>query len=252
MQVVKRVINNNIGAAVAVTDITGLPDTGVTYAELSGLVDAGFEEFTYTQSNDDGEFEQSGLTSLGFGDALESCLSDYFFNTGEMKRPPLVHGCGVADEISALDFREAALLGRLKNGEGVYLNTHEPFCFVTVGVQGAGKSHTLACVLESCLLPFPEASVIRLDVPMTALVLHYDQSINSVCEATGLLSPTRMLQKILGPAAMQRCVPKVHLFFSPQNNSLPIIRVCTCHHVSHVSAWLCPQSTSFSTKKESF
>jgi hypothetical protein len=196
-----------------VTDTTGLPDTGVTYAELSGLgLDSGFDDLTSTNSGEDGEGDLAGhMSGLRFSDSLESYLSDYFFNCGDMKRPPLVHGCGVADESNAMDFREAALLGRLSNNDGVYFNTHEPFCFVTVGVQGAGKSHTLACVLESCLIPFPEAGIIRLEVPMTGLVLHYDQSINSVCEATGLLSPTKIIQRLLGPSATQRCVPKVRV-----------------------------------------
>ncbi|KAJ1485872.1 hypothetical protein T484DRAFT_1791820, partial [Baffinella frigidus] len=62
-----------------------------------------------------------------------------------------------------------------------FLNTNEPFCFAAVGVQGAGKSHTLACVLEGA-----------------ALVLHYDQSPVAVCEAMGLLHPAPMIARILG------------------------------------------------------
>jgi hypothetical protein len=71
------------------------------------------------------------------------------------------------------------------NPTALFLNTHEPFCLVAVGVQGGGKSHTLACALEACLVP--AAPVVRLRGPMSALVLHYDQSPASVCEATGLI-----------------------------------------------------------------
>ena len=53
------------------------------------------------------------------------------------------------------------ILGR--GGSEVYLNTHEPFCFATVGVQGGGKSHTMSCILESCLVPFPEGDIVRLN-----------------------------------------------------------------------------------------
>lgn len=77
----------------------------------------------------------------------------------------------------------------------VYLNTHEPFCFVTVGVQGGGKSHTLGCVLESCLVPVPEEGICKLSSPMSALVLHFDPSPTSVCEVTGLIKPS---DKLLG------------------------------------------------------
>ena len=78
--------------------------------------------------------------------------------------------------------------------EPIYINTHEPFCFAAVGVQGAGKSHTLACMLENCLLSFPVEKVTRLNKPMTTLVLHYDQNTTSVCEAAGLLSPVPVLK----------------------------------------------------------
>eukprot|EP01127_Copromyxa_protea_P000337 TRINITY_DN10276_c0_g1_i1.p1 TRINITY_DN10276_c0_g1~~TRINITY_DN10276_c0_g1_i1.p1 ORF type:complete len:419 (-),score=71.14 TRINITY_DN10276_c0_g1_i1:78-1274(-) len=90
----------------------------------------------------------------------------------------------------------------------VYLNTNEPFCLAAIGVQGAGKSHTLAVVLESCLVPcpFPKSQpLIRLHRPMTALVLHYDQNVTSVCEATGLISPLPELLKLSGsPIALPR------------------------------------------------
>ena len=91
---------------------------------------------------------------------------------------------------------EGALFGHLfpssseQVGEGVYLSTHEPFCFVTIGVQGAGKSHTSSCVLESCLVPFEPGSIVKLNTPMTTMVLHYDQNTSSICEAAGLLSPS--------------------------------------------------------------
>ena len=103
----------------------------------------------------------------------------------------------LGDQSAASSFKEMSLLGHLtandavSNGEPVFLNTNEPFCLTTIGVQGAGKSHTLACVLESCLMSCKvDAEVIRLQKPMTALVLHYDQSTTSVCEAAGLLSPS--------------------------------------------------------------
>jgi hypothetical protein len=90
--------------------------------------------------------------------------------------------------------------------EGVYLNTHEPFCFVTVGVQGAGKSHTTSCVLESCLVPLDTCNIVKLSSPMTSLVLHYDHSSKSVCEAAGLLSPNPSFQ-----AAMSRFDDNIEL-----------------------------------------
>ena len=101
----------------------------------------------------------------------------------------------LADYSNAQNFHECALVGQLigvskldnedqveEQHQEIYLNTHEPFCLVTVGVQGSGKSHTLATVLEGCLIQFPVKSVCRLEKPMTTLVLHYDESVTSRCE----------------------------------------------------------------------
>ncbi|KAL7549384.1 hypothetical protein ACHAWF_012662 [Thalassiosira exigua] len=100
---------------------------------------------------------------------------------------------------------EGALFGHLfpsssadDVGEAVYLNTHEPFCFVTVGVQGAGKSHTSSCVLENCLVPFEPGNIVKLKAPMTSMVLHYDQNTSSICEAAGLLSPNPVVKAKMG------------------------------------------------------
>jgi hypothetical protein len=83
---------------------------------------------------------------------------------------------------------EAGLLGATQDhGQIVYLNTHEPFCLVTVGVQGAGKSHTFCTILENCLVPLD--NVIRLAAPHAALVFHFDQCQDNICEATGLAAP---------------------------------------------------------------
>ena len=104
-------------------------------------------------------------------------------------------GYMLADHLNAPNFHECALVGQLiamskldnenqvqEQDQKVYLNTHEPFCLVTVGVQGSGKSHTLATVLEGCLIQFPVKSVCRLEKPMTTLVLHYDENETSRCE----------------------------------------------------------------------
>ena len=67
-----------------------------------------------------------------------------------------------------------------------YLNTGSPFCMVAVGVQGAGKSHSLGVVLENSLLhcvPFMYASP-----PSSTIVFHYDQNPSTFCEAVTLSS----------------------------------------------------------------
>jgi len=173
---------------------------------------------TYAQLSLDTEDERWGANSTSAASEEEdkNSLAAYFGASNSAGAAYLERGLSVSDEAGGQRFREGALLGQIlvdgDDGEGegeatsAYLNTHEPFCFVAVGVQGAGKSHTLACALEACLVPFPQENIVRLDAPMTALVLHYDTSAASVCEATGLLSPAPALTRILGPAAA--CVPK--------------------------------------------
>lgn len=73
-----------------------------------------------------------------------------------------------------------------------YINTSEPFCTVCIGVQGAGKSHTMNVLLENCMLQSvqgdDERAIISTRQPMSGLVLHFDQSQSNVCEAVGLKS----------------------------------------------------------------
>jgi len=54
----------------------------------------------------------------------------------------------------------------------IYLNVSEPFSAVVCGLQNSGMSHTLAVLIESCLVPCPEPSnapIVHLKYPMTAL-----------------------------------------------------------------------------------
>jgi OST-HTH/LOTUS domain len=117
----------------------------------------------------------------------------------------------LGDQAAAACFEEMSLLGHVVDDDNdvgrdnsnsalpaekpVFLNTHEPFCLTAVGVQGAGKSHSLATVLESCLVQCESDQVTRLHNPMTALVLHYDQNTTAVCEAAGLLLPSPKIRQ---------------------------------------------------------
>jgi hypothetical protein len=71
----------------------------------------------------------------------------------------------------------------------VYLQTNEPFCAVCIGVQGAGKSHTMNVILENCMMPpiqMGDRVVLGSTQPLSGLVLHFDPSPTSVCESVGL------------------------------------------------------------------
>ena len=62
--------------------------------------------------------------------------------------------CTLEGDEGKKNIPEYGLLGRLRTSQkpSVYLNTYDPFCFVTLGVQGSGKSHSLSVVLENCVL----------------------------------------------------------------------------------------------------
>lgn len=90
-----------------------------------------------------------------------------------------------------------------KPDQRLFLNVHAPFALVAVGVQGSGKSHTLACVVENCLLraPFPATRPLTtLERPMAVLALHYghdgQRGVSAVCEIAGVVAPSPALQAI--------------------------------------------------------
>ncbi|KAI1663873.1 DUF3435 containing protein [Pyrenophora tritici-repentis] len=80
----------------------------------------------------------------------------------------------------------------------VLLNTDSPWSAFLCGSQGSGKSHTLSCMLENCLLT-DETILSRVGLnphPLAGLVFHYDRCQGSgVCEAAYLCTsvPTTVL-----------------------------------------------------------
>jgi len=74
--------------------------------------------------------------------------------------------------------------------EPVLLNTNAPWSAFLCGSQGSGKSHTLSCMLENCILSTPNIG--KNPHPLAGLVLHYDGSRGSgVCEAAYLCSQVK-------------------------------------------------------------
>eukprot|EP00038_Savillea_parva_P029666 m.72616 g.72616 ORF g.72616 m.72616 type:complete len:607 (-) comp8793_c1_seq1:396-2216(-) len=102
-------------------------------------------------------------------------------------------------DVSAPRGVELGLIGHLAGRTGVAsqlcLNVSDPFCLIAVGVQGSGKSHTMNCILEACLLSCPPITHVR--QPMSVMVCHYDRSDVNCCEATGLGQPSREIAALL-------------------------------------------------------
>lgn len=103
-----------------------------------------------------------------------------------------------------------ALLGHMpeKAGEDnpVFLNTKIPWSAFLCGSQGSGKSHTLSCMLEGCLLQ--DSSIGKNPNPLAGIVFHYDSSqSNGACEAAYLCSKvkkTRVLVSACNKTKMKK------------------------------------------------
>lgn len=131
----------------------------------------------------------------------------------QLRTVPLLSG-KILDQVEADTFKQYGLLGEqlasqhssnsgeehlspTKGDPRVFLNINTPWSAFICGSQGSGKSHTLSCMLENCLIP---SKLGQLSSPLTALVFHYDvftsYTSSQVCEAAYLCSsgiPVRVL-----------------------------------------------------------
>lgn len=85
----------------------------------------------------------------------------------------------------------------VSHADRIFLNVNTPWSAFICGSQGSGKSHTLSCMLENCLLP---SLLGKLPQPLAGMVFHYDKftsfSSGQLCEAAYLCSsgiPVRVL-----------------------------------------------------------
>ena len=105
----------------------------------------------------------------------------------------------------------------------LYLNVNNPFCLITLGVQGSGKSHTSNVALENCLLKFDapaDKPIVKLKMPMAPLVLHFDRVEANLCESTGLARPNNAIETALQNLKIESAsthIEKVVVLVSPAN-----------------------------------
>lgn len=80
----------------------------------------------------------------------------------------------------------------------LFFNVSSPSSTFICGSQGSGKSHTLSCILEGCLIPSKAGKLLN---PLTAVVFHYDTFIcdngGSPCEAAFLASHSQTKVRVL-------------------------------------------------------
>jgi hypothetical protein len=87
----------------------------------------------------------------------------------------------------------------------LFFNVSSPSSVFICGSQGSGKSHTLSCLLEGCLIPSRAGRLLN---PLTAVVFHYDTFIcdngGSPCEAAFLASnPTIKVRVLCAPTNLR-------------------------------------------------
>ncbi|RYP04117.1 hypothetical protein DL764_004664 [Monosporascus ibericus] len=102
----------------------------------------------------------------------------------------------------------------LKNDCIFYYNVAVPSSTFICGSQGSGKSHTLCCLLENCLIPSDANELPR---PLTGIVFHYDTFINdsggSPCEAAFLSTHPDVSVRVLCPPTNVAVIRKTYSQF---------------------------------------
>jgi hypothetical protein len=103
------------------------------------------------------------------------------------------------------DFCQYGLLGgicgsRIGASSRLFYNVATPSSTFICGSQGSGKSHTLSCLLENCLL---QSSANTLPSPLAGIVFHYDTFMSdhtgAACEAAYLSSSQGIKVRVLCP-----------------------------------------------------
>ncbi|KAM0486215.1 hypothetical protein ACHAPX_000919 [Trichoderma viride] len=93
----------------------------------------------------------------------------------------------------------------------LYFNATAPSSVFICGSQGSGKSHTLSCLLENCLMQ-SEANV--LPRPLTGIVFHFDPWVSatrgSPCEAAYLASAEDVSVRVLCPPTNVRQIEDIY------------------------------------------
>ena len=87
----------------------------------------------------------------------------------------------------------------------IFLNVNAPWSTFICGSQGSGKSYTLSCMLENCLIP---SQLGQLPSPLAAIVFHYDTFTSygsrQLCEAAYLCSAGVPVKVLVSPTNFWR------------------------------------------------
>ncbi|KAK8074951.1 hypothetical protein PG997_009614 [Apiospora hydei] len=142
------------------------------------LEDSGDESETSNDVSDEADsyrdYHMKLLTQRPEDDDMIGIMSAPIFT-----HPVLEHARSLRQGSKSTPFPQYAFFaGNSEEGHGagptdprIFYNVASPSSIFICGQQGSGKSHTLSCLLEGCLVP---SKLGRLPHPLTGIVFHYD------------------------------------------------------------------------------
>ncbi|ORY67472.1 uncharacterized protein BCR38DRAFT_337102 [Pseudomassariella vexata] len=152
---------------------------------------------------------------------------DEVVSTPLFTQPVLKHAEALGYRYNKTTFRQYALLAGNIDSLGkkspedprIFYNVTAPSSVFICGSQGSGKSHSLSCLLESCLIP---SKLGKLPRPLTGIVFHYDTFISdnggTPCEAAYLSSHPNVNVRVL-------CAPTNTRTITNTYRALPNVKV---------------------------
>lgn len=202
-------------------DIATPPDTGSSqHEDSSEREETQEEEYSTEDASDDGESYSGENGALANHEAavmnthlrLLERRAD-LDELEEVKTTPIFteavrrYARSVAPASSKEPFTQYGLIagdasdaGESASDPRIFYNVAAPSSVFICGSQGSGKSHTLSCLLENCLINSPANTLPR---PLTGIVFHYDTFISdtggSPCEVAWLSSNPDLQVRVLCP-----------------------------------------------------
>jgi len=167
--------------------------------QLAYLSDSGSKS-NVTQLRDNGSVEAARTTPLFSGKVLDGSKLGTFNQYGLLCK-------AVATRKSQhLPESTTPKLPRVYNDDPrIFLNVNAPWSTFICGSQGSGKSYTLSCILENCLIP---SGLGQLPSPLAAIVFHYDTFTSygsrQLCEAAYLCSSGVPVKVLVSPTNFWR------------------------------------------------
>lgn len=195
---------------VTVSDELGAYEDSLAKAYASFKINDGPAAFDYqlaflsdadvTQRYDNGSVEAAKTTPLFSGKILDGSKLGTFNQYG------LLCKALATRESQHLPQSTTPKPPRVCNDDPrIFLNVNAPWSTFICGSQGSGKSYSLSCILENCLIP---SGLGQLPSPLAAIVFHYDTSTSygsrQLCEAAYLCSSGVPVKVLVSPTNFWR------------------------------------------------